>query len=153
MRRRTLCFALVMLSLSSALEAQTQTATRADVVKFVRAYIDVSNRADIDAAMVMMSRNPMVSSVASGEITRGWDAIRKEADEMVGSEGSFKVSIGSMDVSMLGSANALVLAPVTLALATENGPAEARGAMTLVLEKKAGKWLVLNEHYSIKLPE
>ena len=153
MLRQSLCLAALICTVSNSAEAQANNSARAEVVKFVNAYTDANNRADVNAMLEMTSHNPSVSSIANGEITRGWEAIRQDTDDLVGKEGSFRVSVGSMDIALLGSMNALVVAPVTLLLATPNGPVGMKGAMTLVLEKKDGRWLLLNEHYSVKAAE
>jgi ketosteroid isomerase-like protein len=142
-----------LLSTAAALPAQSSTARRAEVLAFVRAYTDANNRADVTAMLDMTSHSPGVSSVGNGEIIRGWEAIRKDTDDLVGKEGLFHIDVGSMDVTMLGSSNALVVAPVTLTVATQRGPVQIAGAMTLVLEKSAKGWLLLNETYSIKSGE
>ena len=144
---------LCLLSTPAGLPAQTSTARRAEVVAFVRAYTEANNRADVTAMLDMTSHSPDVSSVAGGEITRGWEAIRKDTDDLVGKEGLFRIDVGSMDVTMLGASNALVVAPVTLTVATQRGPVQITGAMTLVLEKGTNGWLLLNETYSVKTGE
>jgi ketosteroid isomerase-like protein len=68
----------------------------------------------------------------------------------LGKEGTFKVSIGTMDVRALGRTHALVVAPTTITATTAQGPVEARGAVTLVLERAAGSWKIVNEHYSTR---
>lgn len=141
---------LAFLGAAAALPAQSSTSRRSEVLAFVRSYIDPNNRADVTAMLDLTSHSPGVSSVGNGEITRGWEAIRKDTDDLVGKEGLFRIDVGSMDVTMLGAANALVVAPVTLTVVTSNGPAQIAGAMTLVLEKGAKGWLLLNETYSIK---
>lgn len=147
---RLACLALLLSA--AALHAQA-SAVRDDVLKFVRAYVTATNDADATAVMDMMSKKPGVSSVSLGEITRGWEAIRTETDEMAGSEGTFKISLGTVDVTPLAGAHALVVAPVTATVATNQGPVQLRGAMTLVLEKSTGAWKVLHEHFSVPLPE
>lgn len=145
--------AFVLLFTAGDATAQSQsTAFRESVLKFVRAYVGANNSADANAVMDMTSRQPTVSSVSLGEITRGWEAIRADADSLAGSEGMYKLSIGTADVTPLGASAALVVASVTLTFATQEGPAQVRGAMTLVLEKSDGAWKMLHEHYSIPLP-
>lgn len=100
--------------------------------------------------MEAVKRGPEVTSVTDGQITRGWDAIRTQTDEITGREGTFKVAVGTMDVTMLGSSYALVVAPTTISATTAQGAVEARGAVTLVLEKASGTWKIVNEHYSTK---
>ena len=129
------------------------SATRTAVQAFVKAYVDAANRADITAMMEMMSRKEGVATIGDGEIERGWEAIRQGNDDMVGSEGSFKISVGSIDVMPLGSTAAVAMAPISTTLATATGAVQATGAMTLVLVKTAGKWLIVHEHVSHQVPE
>ncbi len=132
--------------------APTADDLRADVQAFVKAYVEAQNKADASAIMEMVSKSPGVASIAMGEITRGWEGIRTEADAMVGSEGQFKMAVGTIDVNQLGSAFALAFAPCTITMVLEQGSVQVRGALTVVLEKSAGKWKVLHEHASAQLP-
>src|SRR5256885_14076935 len=81
---------------------QVSAATRSEALAFVRSYIDAHNRADATALSDAMSRRAEVSSVGDGTITRGWDAIRAETDQITGKEGSFRFDVGTMDVVSLG---------------------------------------------------
>lgn len=124
---------------------------RTQVQDVVRAYVDASNKVDITAAMELMSRRPELSSVEDGTITRGWDAIRQAADEMLGMEGRFKIAVGSMDVTLLGTTNALVVAPTTITIVDDAGQTvQVKGALSLVLERVQGAWKILHEHHSIR---
>ncbi len=145
--------ALAFLSLihGAALAQAAAPNARTQVQDVVRAYVDASNKVDITAAMELMSRRPEVSSVEDGNITRGWDAIRQAADEMLGMEGRFKVAVGSMDVTLLGAANALVVAPTTITIVDDAGQTvQVKGALSLVLERVQGAWKILHEHHSIR---
>lgn len=157
MRRRSLTSLIVVLAIGlspSRVDAQASTSARRDsIVTFVRSYVDAANRADVHASMEMMSRSPSVSSVALGSITRGWESVRAQADSAAGSEGQFKVSLGSMDVTLLGTSAALVVTAASIWVETEDGPVQLRGALTLVVERVAGVWKVLHEHLSVPLPE
>ena len=152
-----LSFASAVLSTATQPQGPPATAAataRTQIQDFVRAYVDAANRMDIAAAMEMMSRRREVSSVEDGTITRGWDAIRAAADEMLGMEGQFRVAVGSIDITLLGASNALVLAPTTVTLKDEQGQSvQVRGALSLVLERVAGAWKVLHEHHSIKVEQ
>lgn len=129
---------------SSAVSAADRTA----VQNFVRAYIKAHNDADATAMMDAMNRDPSTSSISDGEITRGWEAIRTETDEVTGAEGRFRVSVGTMDVTALGAGHVLVIAPTSITVATDKGPLQLKGAVTLVLRKTGAKWTILHEHYS-----
>jgi uncharacterized protein (TIGR02246 family) len=150
MPRVLIALTSVALFATSAIGAQTPTSKRAEIQRFVRAYIDAHNKADATALMEALKRSADVTSVNDGQITRGWEGIRTQTDELTGREGSFKLAIGTMDVTALGASYALVVAPTTITVATPQGPVEARGAMTLLLERVPGSWKIINEHYSTK---
>jgi ketosteroid isomerase-like protein len=129
-------------------------AVRQQVQDFVRKYVDDINKGDVTAVMELVSREQGVTSVNDGDISRGWDAIRTESDAMTGKEGSYKESVGSVDVLPLGGSYALAVAPVTIAAAAENGQVtQTEGAISLVLEKSKDGWKVIHEHYSSKAEE
>ena len=153
MFRTTVALALALLvvpSISESATAQTTEATRAAVQSFVKAFVDAANKADISTVMEMYSRKAEVTSVGDGEINRGWDAIRKDADEVVGKEGSYKISIGSIDVIPLGPSYVLAVAPLMVTVATGDTAVQLPAAMTLVLEKSGSKWTILHDHMSTK---
>jgi ketosteroid isomerase-like protein len=126
---------------------------RSDVQGFVKTYVEVQNKFDASATMELVSRKSGVASIAMGEISRGWDAIRDDVDSTVGSEGRLKLDLGTIDVNPLGSGYALAFAPCTITVVTDGGELQLRGALTLVLEKSTGKWKVLHEHISVQLPD
>jgi ketosteroid isomerase-like protein len=130
---------------------QVSTAVRNEVLTFVRGYVDAENRADPTALSDAMSHRADVSSIQYGNITRGWDAIRASTDQITGKQGTFRVDVGTMDVSALGAGYTLIVAPMTITATTQQGPRQLPGALTLVLEKTQDGWKILNEHYSLKL--
>ena len=129
---------------------QVAPATRTEVLSFVRGYIDAHNHADATALSDAVSHRADVTSVGDGTITRGWEAIRTETDQITGKEGSFRFDVGTMDVVPLGVNYVLVIAPTTATVNTKQGVVQIPGAMTLVLEKGRDGWRILNEHYSSK---
>ncbi|MFL5614827.1 MAG: YybH family protein [Gemmatimonadaceae bacterium] len=129
---------------------QVSMVTRTEILTFVRGYVDAHNRADATALSDAVSHRADVTSVGDGTITRGWDAIRAETDQITGKEGSFRFDVGTMDVVPLGTSYVLVVAPTTVTMSTQQGPTQVAGAFTLVLEKGREGWKVLNEHYSSK---
>jgi uncharacterized protein (TIGR02246 family) len=118
MLRLVVAVASAALSAAATTGAQTPSSNRAAIQNFVRAYVEAHNKADATALMEAVKRSPDVSSVNDGQITRGWEAIRTQTDELTGKEGSFKVSIGTMDVTPLGPSYALVVAPTTITATT-----------------------------------
>ncbi len=130
------------------MHAQTASTQRQEVQNFVKAYADAANRGDITEYMEMYSRRPDLIEVSDGELTRGWDALRDEANRMIGLEGSYKMSVGSIDVISLGPTRAMAVFPFTTTVATQQGPAQLRGAMTLVLENSPQGWKIIHDHTS-----
>jgi uncharacterized protein (TIGR02246 family) len=146
--------AAALLLVPAGLHAQaTATTPRAQIQRLVRDYMAAHNQADATAMMELMARAPEVTSISMGEITRGWEAIRTDTDEMTGQEGRYRFAVGTMDVTLLGASHALVVAPTSITAASAQGEVQLRGAMTLVLVKQSQGWRILNEHFSIKPPE
>ncbi len=127
-------------------------ALRGEVEAFVAGYIDAHNGTDRSAVMEMFCRQPEVSWVEMGAIIRGWESIRSGAGVLAGELGTHRAFLGTLDVSPLGPDHALVVAPMMIELASVDGVAQIRGAMTLVLEKASGRWRVLHEHVSLQFP-
>ncbi len=121
---------------------------RTEVQQAVRTYVDAWNKADASNLVEMYSRDAGVTSVGDGEIIRGWDRIRERYDSLVGVEGRFKLSIGSIDVVPMGASNALALTSYTLTVHADAGDMQQRGAMTLVFQKSGGEWKVIHDHTS-----
>src|SRR6266849_9934850 len=108
---------------------------RTEIQQSIRTYIDAHNRSDAATIAEMYSKQPGVTSVGDGQIMRGWDRIREAFDQLVGTEGKFKISIGSIDVVPLGANYALALTTYTITLGTGVQETQQRGAMTLVFQK------------------
>jgi uncharacterized protein (TIGR02246 family) len=122
-----------------------------EVQRHVRDYISAYNRADATGLSYAFSRRADVTSVIDGEITRGYDAIRALNDEMAGEEvGSFKFAVGTLEVSLLGTSYALVVAPTTVTVKEPDGLVQLKGALTMVLQRTPDGWRLLNEHFSTK---
>jgi len=138
---------------TAAFAPEGGASSRAEVQQFVRTYVEAQNKPDATAVMDMVSRKPSVSSVGMGKITRGWDAIRTGVDEDVGSPFNPKMTLGVIDVEVLGSAYALAVAPFSATLSTPQGDVQVHGALTLVVEKSGGAWKVLHEHTSVQIPK
>jgi uncharacterized protein (TIGR02246 family) len=148
--KRLLCL-LATFSCLVVMNAVGETAdtVTTEVQNFVRTFVEASNKADAKAVMEMYSKKPSIISIDDGKITRGWEAIRSETNEIVGHAGRYKISLGGIEATSLGPAYALAVAPYTMALVTEDGATfQVRGAITLVLEKAAGKWQIIHDHTS-----
>ena len=140
----------VAVAITTVAEAQVGPATtaRTEIQQVVRAYIEAHNNADAATIAEMYSREAGVTSVGDGVITRGWDRIREAFDQLVGAEGKFRVSIGSIDVTPLGPSYSLALTSYTLTTTAAGTETQQRGAMTLVLQKVAGEWKIIHDHTS-----
>jgi ketosteroid isomerase-like protein len=150
-----LLFSAPVLARNTAPQAKPHSseALRSEVQKFVKAYVEAENRLDASAMMEMVSRDPEVASITMGEVLRGWDAIRDDVDDMVGSNDDMTIALGTIEVVPLGSGYVLAFAPCSIAYTDEEGPVQTRGALSLVLEKSSGHWKVLHEHASIQVPD
>jgi uncharacterized protein (TIGR02246 family) len=160
---RLVLVALATLTLGTSAAAQQQqgkprtspprssAAIIRDVQRHVRDYISAYNRADATGLSYAFSRRADVTSVIDGEITRGYDAIRAMNDEMAGEEvGSFKFAVGTLEVSLLGTSYAFVVAPTTVTVKEPEGLVQLKGAMTMLLQKTPDGWRLINEHWSTK---
>src|SRR5262249_14511682 len=141
-------FALFLGIHSAAAAPAAAPDVRSEVLAFVRAFTDAANRADVAAVMEMYDRSPSLLSVDDGQIRRGWDAVREDANQVLGKEGLYKISTGSFDVIPLGTNRALAIGPVVITVQTQAGPVQANQALTLVVEKKQGKWVIIHDHTS-----
>jgi uncharacterized protein (TIGR02246 family) len=139
-----------ILSLPSIAEAAAPTAACVQVQAAVKAYVDAANRGDVAAMMRMVSRKDGVVSITDGSIERGWETIRTINDQIMGKDGGYKMSIASIDVLMLSATVAVAVTPFTFAVASDHGSMQVPGAVSIVLEKSNGRWLVVHEHESIQ---
>jgi uncharacterized protein (TIGR02246 family) len=135
-----------------ALSAQAKPNVKDEVQAFVRAYTEAANRSDAGAYAAMYKDSPDLIVVSGGELKRGWSSIRDEANQMLGTEGSFKIASGTVDVLPFGPNRAVAIFPFVINAQTAQGLVQLKGALTLVLEKAAGKWLIIHDHTSYQAP-
>ncbi|MDQ6770523.1 MAG: nuclear transport factor 2 family protein [Gemmatimonadota bacterium] len=122
---------------------------RAQVQDAVHAYTEAINGADVSTVLALYSRGSDATTVANGDITRGWERIRAETDSTLpGLQGRFRFALGSIDVVPLGSQHALAIAPFALTAARQGGEAQLRGAITLVFQRADSGWKIIHEHSS-----
>lgn len=122
---------------------------RTEVQGFVRSFVKAANEADTATLVELYARVPEVASIGDGEITRGWEAIRADADSLLGSQGSYRIDLGSIDVVPLGAEHALAFAPTSITVAAEKGTVKIRGAMTFVLHRTGDGWKIIHDHSSV----
>ncbi len=138
------------LSAAAVASGVAQQADTAEVQTFVRQYTAAINRADAPAIMEMYARVPEVTSADNVDITRGWDAIRKDAASL--SENRYRMELGKVGVVPLGPGYALVVAEASFTFGTPQGALRVRGVLTLVLQKIGGAWKVIHDHSSSQSP-
>lgn len=138
------------LSAAAVASAVAQQSDSAEVHTFVREYVAAINRADGPGIMEMYARVPEVTSADNIDITRGWDAIRKDAASL--RENRYRMDLGRVDVTPLGPGFTLVVAEATYTFGTPQGALRVRGVLTLVLEKIGSAWKVLHDHSSSQAP-
>jgi len=127
-----------------------QQADTADVQAFVRQYRAAINRADAPGIMEMYARVPEVTSADNMDVTRGWDAIRRDAASL--SATRYRIELSKVDVVPLGPGYALVVAEASYTFGTPQGALRVRGVLTLVLQKTGGAWKVIHDHSSSQNP-
>ena len=141
---------LIAVPIGAAGQTSTTSSVRTEVLAFVRSFTDAANRADVAAVMEMYDHSPNLISAGDGQILRGWDAVREDANHVLGKEGLYKISTGSFDVVVLGPGRALAVGPVVTTLQSSAGPVTLEQVLTFVLEKKQGKWVIIHDHTSTK---
>jgi uncharacterized protein (TIGR02246 family) len=127
--------------------------TRAEVEATVKAYVDAQNRGDVIDMMALVSRRDDVVSISDGEIQRGWQTIRNTNDQIVDREGAHAMTVGNIDVMVLGPRAAVAVAPFTFTVASGQGSVRIPGATSFVFEKMGDRWYVVHEHTSITTQE
>ncbi|HWP94611.1 MAG TPA: nuclear transport factor 2 family protein [Gammaproteobacteria bacterium] len=145
--------AIITLALAFPSVASAQGANqRQEVLTFVKAYVDAINRADMTAYVDMYAQQRDLIVASDGQVTRGWEAVRDEANQMMGTEGFYRISAGVVDVVILSPDLAIAVFPFAANVTTQEGPVQFRGAMTLVLRKTAEGWRIIHEHSSTATP-
>jgi ketosteroid isomerase-like protein len=148
-RYRTIAL-ISALSAVAVASGVAQQADTADVQSFVRQYTAAINRADAPGIMEMYARVPEVTSTDNVDITRGWDAIKRDAASL--SQSRYRIELGRVDVVPLGPGYALVVAEASYTFGTPQGALRVRGVLTLVLQKIGGSWKVIHDHSSSQNP-
>lgn len=151
-RPATILSAAVLAFLAGAPAAAAPPSVHEEVRAFVTRYIEAQNIADRDAVAAMLSRQAQVSRIEMGAIARGWELIRSVTGNFMAEAGTHRISLGAIEVTPLGPEHALVVAPMTIALAASDAGATMHGAMTLILARAEKGWTVLHDHTSLQFP-
>jgi len=128
---------------------QDTSAVKGEVQGLVKQFAETAQK-DVSAMLAMYEQGPATVSIGNGQIERGIEAIRKNADaNLVGTLGKFKFDLGSIEVTSMGSGYALAVTPFVM---TENPSAafsrQIKGVSTLVWKKTPEGWKVIHEHES-----
>ena len=134
------------LGISSTEQVPTKPGVTAQ--QFVKSYVKAMNRADVGSMMKMFSKSSGVTSVGDGTISHGWHSIQTDAQQFVGREGTFRFTVGPVEVTPLGTAYVLAVAPLTVQTFGQDENLELPAAMTFVLQREGTSWKVIHEHWS-----
>ena len=147
MRKRLVCLAVLGLTACSTDTGNVE----AEVEKLVRGYITST---DIAASVNLLDPAPSVTSITGqGRIVRGRDAIREEASKQLANLPQLKTSVGTVEVTRLGTTHALAIAPFGIAPSATPQAPTTQGAATLLLAKRDSGWKVVHEHFSYAAPK
>ena len=124
-------------------------AVRGEIQVLVKQFADAAQK-DVNAMLAMYEQGPGTSSVGNGQVERGIEGIRKHADmNLVGTQGKFKVDLGSIEVTSIGVGYAMSVTPFVI---TENPTVafsrQMKGVDTLVWKKTSEGWKIIHEHES-----
>jgi uncharacterized protein (TIGR02246 family) len=152
LRQLALCGIVILCWASAAYgQASSPASMRSEIQQTVRAYVDAMNKGDFASYAEMYSRQPGVTSVGDGKITRGWDQIRQDIDGHLSMAGKFSVGLGSIDVTLLGLNYAMALTKYNITVGSAGGEQVQRaGAMTLLFQKVEGEWKIIHDHTSME---
>ncbi len=101
----------------------------------------------------MITKDGSATSIGYGEITRGWDEIRKLVDEHNASAVTAQITFATVTVQPLSTDVALAFAPFTVTLAQKRGAVQVPGAATILVRRSGGRLELIHEHYSAKVAE
>ena len=140
---------LLFLIMAGCELAQDTSSVKGEVQGLVKQFAEAAQK-DVNAMLAMYEQGAATVSISNGQIERGIEAIRKNADtNLVGTIGRFKFDLGSIEVTSMGSGYALAVTPFVM---TQNPSAvfsrQIKGVSTLVWKKTSEGWKVIHEHES-----
>jgi ketosteroid isomerase-like protein len=152
MSKASIAFAALLLIPTLGISSTEQAPSKPPVTaqQFVKSYVRAMNQADVGGMMKMFSKSSGVTSVGDGTISHGWHSIQTDAQQFVGRQGTFRFTVGSVEVTPLGQAYVLAVAPLTVQTIGQDDNVEVPAAMTFVLQREGGSWKVIHEHWSSK---
>ncbi|HEY7239762.1 MAG TPA: nuclear transport factor 2 family protein [Burkholderiales bacterium] len=157
MAARSTFFALALL-LSACSPTPPPALPQADVQEFVKAYVGAFNAGDDSKLMGLIQHDAAVSSITSGKLYRGWDAINTSENENINALARVSVSVGAIDVTPLGADTALAVAPMVVTaegFPADGGPKltsmDYPGALTMIVKRTPEGLRLIHEHYSVRV--
>ena len=147
----------VALSLSACSPTPPPSLPQAEVQEFVKSVVAAFNDGDESKLMGLIQRDAAVSSIGSGRLYRGFDAIKTSSSEDVSALARVSVSLGAVDVTPLGADTALAVAPITVTaegFPPDGGPklisTEYPGALTVIVKRTPEGLRLIHEHHSVR---
>jgi len=153
---RSMLFAAALM-LSACTPTPPPPPAQADVEKFVQDYVAAFNAGDDAKLMGLIQHDAGVSSIASGKLYRGWDAIRVASNESLTAVADVRVALKGIDVTPLGPDSALAVASMVVTadrfppagagkLISEDFP----GALTMIVKRTPDGLRLIHEHHSVR---
>src|SRR5882672_5478251 len=105
---------LAALAVSACAPTPPPALSQAEVQEFVKTYVAAFNAGDDSRLMGLIQHDAAASSIASGRLYRGWDAINTSSGENISALARVSVSLGAVDVTPLGADSALAVAPMVV---------------------------------------
>ena len=131
--------------------------SQAEVQEFVKSYVAAFNEGDDSKLMGLIQHDAAVSSIASGKLYRGFDAIKTSSDENISALARVSVSLGAVDVTPLAGDASLAVAPMVVS--AERFPqdgggklmsSEYPGALTMIVKRTPDGLRLIHEHHSVR---
>jgi ketosteroid isomerase-like protein len=149
--------AALALAVSACAPTPPPALSQAEVQEFVKSYIAAFNDGDDSKLMGLIQHDAAVSSIASGRLYRGFDAIKTSSDENISALARVAVSLGAVDVTPLAGDSALAVAPMVVS--AERFPqdgggklmsSEYPGALTMIVKRTPDGLRLIHEHHSVR---
>jgi ketosteroid isomerase-like protein len=131
--------------------------SQAEVQEFVKSYVAAFNDGDDSKMMGLIQHDAAVSSIASGKLYRGYDAINTSSSENISALARVSVSLGAVDVTPLAPDSALAVAPMVVN--AEGFPRDGGGklsstdypgALTIIVKRTPEGLRLIHEHHSVR---
>lgn len=122
----------------------------ADVKKIMSRMMEACAKKDVDAIMALVAHNENVVFIGSGEDEKvvGWKEIKAGYERDFAQADSIKITMPWVTISSAGRV-AWVSADETYDAVSGGRKIKMEGRMTAVLEKRRGKWLIVQMHFSV----